>query len=210
MENQNEVSTEIIEQEKQVVAQIVAEAEAVVIKTEQENQVVANKIVGYRDALKRVEEKVMAGPRETKRQATATVANLEALFVKPIEQALKLLRDKSARFYAAEEARRAELQRKEDAKFDKAAARSEATGKPLTVAPKIIAKVQTEGVSYRTTYFAEVVDMKKLCAAIAAGTVDVEAVEPVFPFLNAKAKARKTAGDEIYPGVFCRSKKVVG
>jgi prenyltransferase beta subunit len=115
METQNEVSTEIIEQEKQVVAQIVAEAEAVVIKTEQENQVVANKIVGYRDALKRVEEKVMAGPRETKRQATTTVSNLEALFIKPIEQALKLLRDKSARFYAAEEARRAELQRKEDA-----------------------------------------------------------------------------------------------
>ena len=128
MDTQNEVSTEIIEQEKRVVAQIVAEAEAVVIKTEQENQVVANKIVGYRDALKRVEEKVMAGPRETKRQATTTVSNLEALFIKPIEQALKLLRDKSARFYAAEEARRAELQRKEDAKFDKAAARSEATG----------------------------------------------------------------------------------
>lgn len=201
---------EIVEAEKKAVAVIVERAAALDIKSEEQNQQVANMIVEGRERLKVIEDKIMAPARETKRQATANVANLEAIFVKPLEAALKAMRDASARFFAAEQARRDALQAKEDAKFEKAAEKAEATGKPLTVAPVIVQQVQTAGVSYRTVYFAEVTDLKALCRAVLENKVEASVLEPVMPLLNAKAKALKKPSAEICPGVFCREKKVVG
>ena len=74
----------------------------------------------------------------------------------------------------------------------------------------IIQQVQASGVSYRTAYFAEVVDIKALCRAVVEGKVEASVIEPVMPLLNAKAKALKKPSVEICPGVFCREKKVVG
>jgi len=208
--NTNETEREIIAKAEREVTVFTAEAKTIVVKSEADNQIVANRIVEAREMLKKLEAEIMAPARETKRQATANVSNLERIFIKPVEEALTSLRNASAKFVAAEQARRDALQAKEDAKFDKAAEKAAATGKPLTVVPKVIAKVQAGGVSYRDVYFAEVMDIKALCAGIAAGTVDAAAIEPAMPFLNAIAKAHKTAGKEILPGVFCRSKKVVG
>jgi len=207
IEKENTADTAIVEK---AVATLAEEARSMIIKSEADNQKAANRIVAAREMLKKVEDEVMAPARLAKKQATANVSNLERLFVKPIEEALVILRGASARFIAAEQARRDALQAKEDAKFEKAADKAAATGKPMTVVPKIVAQVQTSGVKYRDLYFAEVSDVKALCAGIAAGTVDASAVEPAIPFLNAIAKAHKTAGKEILPGVFCRVKKVVG
>ena len=237
MENNNA----IVEAE---VKSLVEQAKTVVIKTEQENQVVANRIVAAREMLKTVEDKIMAPARIAKRNATANVSNLEALFVKPIEEALTYLRSASGNFIMAERARREELQRKEDAKVaeaqrkadEKAAeaqrkideayaakcAKAEAANKPPPAAPvyapapaivapaRVIAQVQTVGVSYGETFFAEVVDIIPLCRAIADGKADSASVLPAMPFLNAIAKAHKAKGKEILPGVFCRSKPRLG
>ena len=199
-----------MEQEKQAVAVIVAHAAALEIKSEAENQAVANMIVEGRERLKVIEEKIMAPARDTKRQATANVANLEAIFVKPLENALKAMRDASGRFFAVEQARRDALQAKEDAKFEKAAEKAESTGKPLTVAPVIVQQVQTAGVSYKTIYFADVTDIKALCRDVLENKVEASVLEPVMALLNAKARALKRPNEQICGGVFCREKKVVG
>lgn len=208
--NAKETNREIIAKAEREVTVFTAEAKTIVVKSEADNQIVANRIVAAREMLKKLEAEIMAPARETKRQATANVSNLERIFIKPVEEALTSLRGASARFVAAEQARRDALQAKEDAKFEKAAEKAAATGKPITTAPKIIAKVQAAGVSYRDLYFAEVTDVKALCAAVAAGTVDATAVEANMPFLNALAKAHKVDGKTVLPGVVCRVKKVVG
>ena len=205
-----ETEIAIQEEAKHEIASMVDEAKKVVIKTEQENQCVANRIVAFRALLTKMEDTIMAPARLAKKNATANVANLEKLFVKPLEEALAILRNESGRFVMAERARREELQRKEDAKFEKAAAKAESTGKPLTVAPRVVAQVQTDGVKYRTAYYAEVTDKKALLAAIVAGTVDDIAVEVNLPYFNGMAKSYKEAGKQIAPGVVCRSKPVVG
>lgn len=106
-----------------------------------------------------------------------------------------------------EEARRIE----EDARL-KEAARLEAEGRqkeaerlieapiftpPVTVAPPT-PKVQ--GVSYRETWSAEVVDLRALCRAVADGSVPTEYVTANMTALNARARADK--GSFSVPG--CR------
>jgi hypothetical protein len=191
------------------VVSMLMEAQGMVIKSEMDNQAVANRIVATREVKKHIEEKILKGPRETKRQATKVLSELEATLIKPLDEVLDIYRRKSAAFVMAENERRAKLQEKADAKFEKAAEKSAATGKPMTVAPQFIPQVQTSGVRYATYYKAEVTDLKALCAAVVAGTVDISAIEANMPFLNGLAKAHKTAGKVIAPGVVCVEDKRV-
>jgi len=63
------------------------------------------------------------------------------------------------------------------------------------------------GISFKTIYSAEIVDMKELCKAIAAGVVPPEAVKANPQFLNAAAKSLKTA--MYWPGVRLISERAV-
>ena len=66
-------------------------------------------------------------------------------------------------------------------------------------APEVAPTTRAAGVHMRTTWSAEVTDLAALVAAIAAGTVPLECVEPCMPILNAHARAWK---DKLaFPGV---------
>lgn len=67
---------------------------------------------------------------------------------------------------------------------------------PAVELPKTTA---VKGISYRDQYSAVVIDMKAFVAAVAAGTIPMEAITPNGPFLNNQAKAFKGALN--YPGV---------
>jgi hypothetical protein len=64
-----------------------------------------------------------------------------------------------------------------------------------------------EGISYRTTWSAEVVDMKLFVDAIVCGRIPIEAVIPNMPMLNNMAKTFKTGLG--WPGVQVKSEKSV-
>jgi hypothetical protein len=59
----------------------------------------------------------------------------------------------------------------------------------MPAAPIMPTYQKASGVSTRENYKARVTDIKKLCAAVAKGTVPVSYVEPNMPALNARAKA---------------------
>lgn len=62
-----------------------------------------------------------------------------------------------------------------------------------TIVPKVIlpAAAKPEGQAIRTTWTAEVVDLKVLLGAIVAGRAPLDTIEPNLPVLNALARASK-------------------
>lgn len=110
-----------------------------------------------------------------------------------------------------EEARLAEIARKEQERLEARAVKADDKGKTekadelraqaATVAAPIVERTvpKLAGISTRKTYSYRVTDLKALCAGIAAGTVPANAVIDNGPVLNKLATALK---DEFkYPGV---------
>jgi hypothetical protein len=65
---------------------------------------------------------------------------------------------------------------------------------PMTMPEVVLPKAaEVKGINYRTRYFAEVVDLKKLCAAVADGTAPLEFVVANGPWLNRVAAEMKEA-----------------
>lgn len=138
----------------------------------------------------------------------------------PLERAERQVKDELARWTAEQERKRQELQRQAEAaarKAEEEARAIEATvaedsgASPeeveaivsapiLTVAPPVEVTYQKAGgLSMRDNWGARVTDIKKLCAAIAKGTVPVSYVEPNMTALNSRAKADKNTMN--VPGV---------
>jgi hypothetical protein len=103
----------------------------------------------------------------------------------------------------AEQARLDEAARKEREKLEAAAAKAEKKGKHeqadalRSTAASVVAPVaatataKVEGISYRTIWSAECVDIVELCRAVADGKVAPVAVEANAKFLNQQAVALK-------------------
>lgn len=79
--------------------------------------------------------------------------------------------------------------------------------------PEVVLPKQTEvkGISYRTRYFAEVTDLKKLCEAIAAGLAPMEMIEPNWPVLNRVASAMKESANPQWEkwGLIVKSERIM-
>ena len=135
----------------------------------------------------------------------------------------KLRQEAEAARRAEEEARRkAEEARKAGDKAAARAAEQEAARKAAMaerreekaeavamapVAVETVAAPVAEGISYRTSYRAEVTDMKALLAGVLAGTVPAEAIVANEKFLGASARALKSAMN--WPGVRVVAEKTV-
>lgn len=121
-------------------------------------------------------------------------------------------------YQISEETKRRELEAKaqEEARRDRErlearAAKAEASGKTEKAAALQVAAAsvitpmiapttpKVSGISMRTTYRAEVVDLMQLVKAVAAGTVPLNAIEANSAFLNNQARAMKET--LAYPGV---------
>lgn len=131
---------------------------------------------------------------------------------KPLEEAERQVKQEINRWDQEQEKIRQELQRKAEEDARKAeeeerlriAAMAEESGAteeevnaivdtPVTaVAPPVERTyLKSSGISSRENYKARVTDMKKLCAAIAKGTVPATYVQPNQSALDARAKADK-------------------
>lgn len=117
-----------------------------------------------------------------------------------------------AALQAKEDAKAAEAQRKADEAYAAKCAKAALANKPTPVAPapvaapvivpqRTIAAVSAPtNTTYRDNWSAKVIDIKALCAAVVAGTVDSMSVKGDGVYLNGLAKLKKIEG-EIAPGV---------
>jgi gas vesicle protein len=139
---------------------------------------------------------------------------------KPLAQAEAEVKFALSAWTAEQERKRQELQRQAEAEARKAeeearaieAAVAEDSGaspeevEAIVEAPVfVVAKpveatyVKANGLSMRDNWSARVVDIKKLCAAVAKGTVPVSYIEPNMTALNSRAKADRNTMN--VPGV---------
>ena len=73
---------------------------------------------------------------------------------------------------------------------------------PVVVLPKV---EEPKGISYVTTFSAEVVDFKALLKAVLDGTVPEDAIQPNMSFINQRARSLKTLMS--WPGVEVKEKR---
>jgi len=142
----------------------------------------------------------------------------------PVEAVKKIVADKMGAWYRAEQARAAEERRKAEAEArrvaeEEALARAlelEAQGMPeaadVALAEPVVERVHVEeapkieGVSYRETWSAEVLDFPALVRAVAEGKASYAYLLPNDTALNAQARIEKSALN--IPGVKARAETV--
>ncbi|TFZ03097.1 hypothetical protein EZ313_17955 [Ramlibacter henchirensis] len=73
-------------------------------------------------------------------------------------------------------------------------------GQVVTYAGALAATTRLEGISERTTYAAQVTDLRQLVCAVAAGQAPLECLQADEKFLGAQARALRRTG-QLYPGV---------
>ena len=117
-ENLKAVMTpETEEQVRQEISVLVTNAQALVIKTEQENTAALTLTASYKAEIKRRKAMdVYVKAEESKRSATAAFKALTELMIDPLTDSVEILVQKAGAFTKAENIRRAELQRIEDEK----------------------------------------------------------------------------------------------
>jgi len=195
----------------------VARATTIAIKNEIDNTQAATLTAALKGEIKR-RKGILAPTKAALDASKAAYKGLVDLLITPMESSVDIITQKIGAFVQAENARRAELQAIEDAKVAalqakedervaKLQAKAEAAGKPAPdIAPKIIpqrvvaAVTAPAGTTYTTYWSAKVTDIKALCAAVAAGTVDDIFVTGNQTALNGHAKIKRIEG-EILPGV---------
>jgi hypothetical protein len=228
---------EVIEQEQELKQQaltVVEKAQAIVIKDQQSydqaSQLLVEKIIPSRRKWKiywyGTEEK--PGTVRLTRMAYESALEKFNEVDKPAEEAEKVIKKSIAVFDAEKERERQELQRKAQEQAEaavreellNAAVVAEQSGAskedvdrivstPVSVVAAPVAPVynKAQGVSVREQWKCVVVDIKKLCLAVAKGVVSAEYVIPNQTALNARARADKKTLN--IPGCVARNEGIV-
>jgi hypothetical protein len=163
-------------------------------------------------------------------EAHKRIKDVETLIDAPLAKAEnEYLKPALAKFEMAEESRRREDQerinrdlRKQDedrrlelaAELEKSGKKAEAAAViDAPPAPEVVIPKTTEmkGISYRTRYYAEVVDKQKLIIKVAAALAPMEFVEPNMTVLNGIASTMKesVAGQWAEWGLALRTERIV-
>ena len=154
-------------------------------------------IVHFTKALKdkkKMWEGMIAPAKEASYQAHKAICDLEDEISEPLERAERLiLKPAIARFEKEQESRRVE----QEAKLQKE------TGFKIEVP----VETKMNGVSYRTSYFALVTDIKALLKGVLDGIVPADVVAPNTKALNSAARSFKDTLN--WPGVEVKSERVV-
>ncbi len=88
------------------------------------------------------------------------------------------------------------------------AAMAAMTANVVTVTPAVEAPAKVSGISSRSTFSAEVIDLMELVKAVAEGKAPIECIAPDTKFLGAQARAFKKAG-QLYPGVLAKEERSI-
>lgn len=139
-------------------------------------------------------EGMIAPAKEAAFEAHRAICEMEDKVAEPLERAEKeILKPAIARFELEEEARR---------KAQEERLKTE-TGHNIEVPNE----TRMKGVSYKTSYFAEVTDVRLLLKAVLDGSVPLEAVSPNLKAINQAARSFKETLN--WPGIMVKSERVV-
>lgn len=137
----------------------------------------------------------LIGPaKEAAYQAHQAICDMEDKVSEPLERAERLILKPAIARFEQEEAKRREA--------DQARLRQQ-TGHNIEVPDE----TKIKGVSYRTTYFALVTDIKILLKGVLDGAVPMDAVSPNMKALNNAARSFKDTLN--WPGVEVKSERTV-
>ena len=212
-----EIQTQSIKTMEKAGGAILLKARGLQIVTADDYQTAA----GYRVAAKTHIAVVKDAFRESKQKADATkkaILDLEKKLLAPAEQVVGIVDEKMLEWSTTQERIQVEAQRKAEEAAQKEAERARAKeikqaeksgdiarAEALEEAPVVAAPVVVEsriptgtGATVRKTWKGECTDLKALVAAIAAGTLPINLVEPNQSALDAYAKA--TGGQVSMPG----------
>ena len=212
----NEVTTK--EQEStQEALMLKMQADAVVVSNKEEYDTALTIDERARKAKKAFHEWFDPIDDASKKQRQATIQQGKKID-EPLDYVIKTVSRKTSAWYAQEQARIREEQRKAEEVARKAAEEEAlkaaeelekqgmiAAADAIMETPVSVAKVEvpqfekTEGVSYRKQYSAEVVSLMDLVKAVASGTVPISYLSANTTALN--AWARSTKGSDTIPGV---------
>lgn len=181
-----------------LVAQIVTPLEEI-------TELVGGKISGFlkmefarRAELQRIEDQRVA---DLQRKEDARVAALQAKEEARVREAQRKADEKYAAQVKAEKEVAEAAGREAAAIAPPAVIEARIVAAPIIIAPRIVAAVTAAAGTTHTMYWsAKVTDIKALCAAVVAGTVDDIFVQGNMPALNGHAKIKKIEG-QILPGV---------
>jgi hypothetical protein len=160
--------------------------------------VVKGKLSAYAEEIERERQERERAAREAQRKAEEKLRQ-EAEAARQAEEEARR-KAEAARRAGDEQAARAAEQ--DAARKAAMAERREEKAEVVAMSPVLvetIAPAEAEGISYRTSYRAEVVDLGALCAAVLAGQAPAECILANEKFLGATARALKTAMN--WPGV---------
>ena len=182
-------------------------AKALAVKTPEQYAVAASMKIDLASLRKKIVEE-FAPMKEAAHKAHKAITSKEGEYLKPLVEAegilitaLKTFEQEQERIrleaerLAREEAIKREEEERLAAALEAPAEEQEAIlAAPAYVAPVVVAPTyqKVTGTGVRYTWSARVVDIKKLCKAIADGLVPETFVLPNQPVLNARAKADQT------------------
>lgn len=196
------------------------------ISNNDEYAAAADQLSRIKAASKSIEEqrKALTKPIDDEKKRVMDYVNPFTSALAKVENAYKVALiaydDDQAKKRQLEEARIAEANRKEQEKLKARAEKAEEGGKvekaealreqaattvfAVPAPPPTAAPLKVAGLSSRKVYTAEVINLKELVAAVAAGTVSIKAIQADNTFLNSMAAALKE--EYAFPG----TKLVIG
>lgn len=193
----------VIQNQEEFKQEIIAQAKTEITVTDQATFIAANDLIGKLQTVKKEVIARFKDPKAKAAEAHKAVCELEKSFLAPVEEKIRLLKDSTTAWYAAEQRRidaEEERQRKESDAYAELAADAESNGDSDTAAAAVFEAVMAKaevtampkvsGTAMRETWEAVVIDEDK---------VPREYMMVNLSALNAVAKAAK--GKVAIPGV---------
>ncbi len=193
----------VIQNQEDFKQEIIAQAKTEITVTNQATFIAANDLIGKLQTVKKEVIARFKDPKAKAAEAHKAVCELEKSFLAPVEEKIRLLKDSTTAWYAAEQRRieaEEERQRKESEAYAELAADAESNGDSDTAAAAVFEAVMAKaevtampkvsGTAMRETWEAVVIDEDK---------VPREYMMVNLSALNAVAKAAK--GKVAIPGV---------
>ena len=185
----------VIEKQEEFKQEVMATAKAEIVVIDQETYVAANDYIGKLQTIRKEVVARFKDPKSKAAEAHKAICELEKSFLAPVDEKIKLLKDSTTAWYAAEQQRKeaeAERQRKEAEQLVALAAEAESAGDEQTAAEAVFEAVMAKaevsampkctGTSMREVWTAVVTDENK---------VPREYLMVNMTALNALAKATK-------------------
>ena len=199
----NTTNQEIIENQSAVKQEIELALKPEIVVVNQETYVAANDHISRLQTLKKEVQKRFAEPKKKASEAHKAICELEKTFLAPIENKIRLLKDSTTNWYAAEQQRIAAEEERRKAEAEKLAAlavEAENSGE-ADIAAEAVAAAAMENAIVTVMPKVKGTSMREVWKAV---IVDINAIPREYLVVNQAALdkvAQATRGAIVIPGV---------